>query len=74
MLKLKRQRHRPATDESSMTAGSICDETEGDRSAGGAAGTAGSDGMAGLTTSSAEEGARTGSGEGEREDGADMEY
>ena len=33
---------------------------------------AGSDGMAGWTTSSAEEGGRTGLGEGEREDGADM--
>ena len=38
-----------------MTTGSICDETEGDRSAGGAAETVESDGMAGLTTSSAEE-------------------
>ena len=56
-----------------MTTGSICDETEGKRSAGGAAKVAGSDRMAGWTTSSAEEGGRrTGLGEGEREDGADM--
>ena len=33
---------------------------------------AGSDGMAGWTTSSAEKGGRTGLGEGERDDGADM--
>ena len=33
---------------------------------------AGSDGMAGWATSSAEEGGRTGLGEAEREDGADM--
>ena len=33
---------------------------------------AGSGGMAGLTTSSAEEGGRTGLGEREREDGAEM--
>ena len=33
---------------------------------------AGNDGMAGWTTSSAEEGGRTGLGEGERDDGADM--
>ena len=33
---------------------------------------AGTDAMAGSTTSSAEEGGRTGLGEGEREDGADM--
>ena len=55
-----------------MTTGSICDDTEGKRSAGGAAEMAGSDGMAGWTTSSAEEGGRTGLGEGERDDGADM--
>ena len=49
-----------------MTTSSICEETEGKRSAGGAAGTAESDGMAGLTTSSIEEeeGGRTGLGEG----------
>ena len=33
---------------------------------------AGSDGMAGWTTFSAEEGGRTGLGEGERDDGADL--
>ena len=55
-----------------MTTGSICDDSEGERSAGGAAKVAGSDGMTGWTTSSAEEGGRTGLGEGERDDGADM--
>ena len=50
-----------------MTTGSICDDTEGKRSAGGAAEMARSDGMAGWTTSSAEEGGRTGLGEGERD-------
>ena len=55
-----------------MTTGSICDDAEGKRSAGGAAEMAGSDEMAGWTTSSAEEGGRTGLGEGERDDGADM--
>ena len=52
-----------------MTTGSICDDSEGRRSAEGAAKEAGSDGMTGWTTSSAEEGGRTGLGEGERDDG-----
>ena len=38
-----------------MTTGAMCEETEGDRSAGGAAGAADSDGLAGLTTSSADQ-------------------
>ena len=56
-----------------MTTGSICEETEGKRSAEGAAGMVEKDGRAGLSTSSAEEGGKAGLlGEGEREDGADM--
>ena len=59
-----------------MTTGSICDDTDGMRSAGGAAEMAGSDGMAGRWTTSSvlrkAEGGKTGLGEGERDDGADM--